>query len=451
MSSWKGSLGSLISDRSWRLLIDLMDRRVTTSHLKLGTIRRDEFNKFRKVIEGCPGEVLEHESSIHVTPSNSVLLREALELQGAKIFPLDRSALSKNLIAGWVAASKELVHRRGDLAQAFGIQILETHDGHAPPQYNILDFTEPVDLVYTWVDGSDPEWIVERDRHFPNQEREALPTSATAARFASNDELRYSLRSVEAFLPWVNHIYIVTAKQKPEWLDSGNHKISIINHDDIFLDSDNLPTFNSHAIEAQIHNIEGLSEHFLYMNDDFMFGRKLHKNTFYTPSGHSQFATSDRFYESDIGNNLPINLAAENNAKLINEKFGLRTTLKFKHVAHPQRKSVLSTIERNHPSLVAQTASARFRSPSDLSIPSSLAHYYGVALGSAVPTDVSYKYIDMGSRDAQLNLAKLCWSDRPQMFCLNQVSGSEAELANQNEALEHFLEYAFPWKSSFEI
>ncbi len=450
MSSWKGSLGRLISDRSWGLLIDLMDRRVTTSHLKLDRIRQDELNN-PKFVEGCPGVVLEHESSIYLTPLNSKMLRKKLERHGAKVFPLDRSALSKNLIGGWVAASKELVHRRGDLAQAFGIQILETHDGLAPPQDNILDFTGPVDLVYTWVDGSDPDWIIERDRHLPNEGRDSLPTSATAARFASNDELLYSLRSVEAFLPWVNHIYIVTSNQKPKWLANDNQKISVVYHDDIFKDNDNLPTFNSHAIEAQIHNIDGLSEHFIYMNDDVMFGKMLHKNTFYSPSGHSQFSTSSRFYASDINNNLPINFAAVNNARLINEKFGLRTTLKFKHVAHPQRKSVLSTIERNHPGQVEQTASAKFRSPSDLSIPSSLAHYYGVALGSAVPTDVSYKYIDMGSRDAQLNLAKVCWSERPQMFCLNQVSGSEEELAHQNEALEHFLEYAFPWKASFEI
>ncbi|GAA1497676.1 stealth family protein [Paeniglutamicibacter kerguelensis] len=451
MSRWKGNLARLVPDWKWRLLVDLTNGRTQTSHLSLDEIKSREFARYHHVLAKSTAQVFERDLGAYISPADSKTLRMQLEAMGAIVVAIDRQAVSPNIIATWAVASKELVGRRRDLAEAFGVRLFETHDGLKPLQPNVLDFVDPIDVVYTWVDGTDPEWIAKRDRHVDSKEGSVLPTAASDARFVSNDELRFSLRSVEAFLPWVSHIYLVTAGQRPEWLVADHPKLTVVSHEEIFQDPQNLPTFNSHAIESQLHHIEGLSEHFLYMNDDFFFGKSMHQNTFYSAQGFPVFSTSERSYKTDIKNNLPINLAAKNNAKLIEETFGLRATLKFKHVAHPQRRSLLSTIERNHPEQVAQTAAAKFRSSSDLSIPSSLAHYYGSVLGSAIGKDVSYSYVDLGAKNAQMNLVKLCWGERPQMFCLNQVSGTKEDLMRQNAALEHFLEYAFPWKSSFEV
>ena len=94
-----------------------------------------------------------------------------------------------------------------------------------------------------------------------------------AARFADHDELRFSLRSLEQFAPWINHVWIVTADQRPRWLTPDHPWVSVVSHRDIFPDPDALPTFNSHAIEACLHRIPGLAEHFLYLNDDMLLGR----------------------------------------------------------------------------------------------------------------------------------------------------------------------------------
>lgn len=450
MSRWRGKLGSFIADRHWRQLVDVLDRRSDTSSLTLEEFRQRELDRYRQLVGDSGADAAEDSPNVYLTSADSLAVRSLLESHGWAIYPLEKSAMSANTVAGWVAAPKRSIGRRRDLAEAFGVRILETRTGEKPHDHNVLDFTGPIDLVYTWVDGSDPEWISARDEFLEVDQPKALPTSAAEARFLSNDELRYSLRSVEAFLPWVNHIYVVTSGQIPEWLDSNHPRLSVVKHEDIFKNTEDLPTFNSHAIESQLHRIPNLSEHFLYMNDDFFFGRPLHKNVFYTPQGFSMFANSNRNYEHDLHTKLPINVAAENNAKLIENQFGLKATLKFKHVAHPQRRSVLTAIEDNHPDLVAQTASAKFRSPTDLSIPSSLAHYYGAALGTAIPRDISYAYIDLGSKNAQLKLTKLLLRRRPQTFCLNQVSGSGDELDMQNAALQHFLVHAFPWKSSYE-
>uniref|UniRef100_A0A2C9K5A8 N-acetylglucosamine-1-phosphotransferase subunits alpha/beta n=1 Tax=Biomphalaria glabrata TaxID=6526 RepID=A0A2C9K5A8_BIOGL len=103
-------------------------------------------------------------------------------------------------------------------------------------------------------------------------------------RFEDNEELRYSLRSLEQFAPWVRHVYIVTNGQIPYWLNLDCPRITVITHDEIFDNISYLPTFSSPAIEANIHKIPGLSDKFLYLNDDVMFGSPVWPDDFYTHS-----------------------------------------------------------------------------------------------------------------------------------------------------------------------
>lgn len=447
---WKGSLGKLISDNNWRRLIDLTERQRNTENRSLREIKSEQKQLLLTVLLKCIGNTWQDEENICLTVEQSAIVRAELARSRIVTSKLESSELITGADAGWVAASSKVVGRRRDLLDAFGVRFYETTHHGLSTLSGQAPFDKPIDVVYTWVDGADPAWIAQRNEYMSYSSNVKLKTSDNYARFISNDELKYSLRSVDAFMPWVNHIYVVTSGQVPEWLDMNNNRISIVAHNEIFNNQQCLPTFNSHAIESQIHHIPGLAENFLYMNDDFFIGKTLKKEVFYTNDGSTRFVLSERSYEDDLSSGLPINIAAANNNDLLFEKFGMRARLKFKHVAHPQKRSILDRIELEHSEQVAQTAAARFRSATDLSIPSALAHYYGLALGTAISTEASYKYIDMGSADAQLKLAKFLWSPRPQMFCLNQVSGDEEELARQNKAMTHFLRIAFPWKSSYE-
>lgn len=180
--------------------------------------------------------------------------------------------------------------------------------GHAPcaaPEDNIGGRSYPevmcmptVDVVYTWVNGSDPRWL-NRMRLFRAAHSSANVSLAAgngtqsaqkddvagANRYRDNDELRYSLRSVEKYAPWIRRIYIVTDNQVPSWLDVTHPRVHIVSHEEIFLDTRFLPTFSSPAIEANIHRIPGVSRHILYLNDDVMFGAPVMPTDFFTPSG----------------------------------------------------------------------------------------------------------------------------------------------------------------------
>ncbi len=72
-------------------------------------------------------------------------------------------------------------------------------------------------------------------------------------RYADYEQLRYSLRSLEKYAPWVRNVFIVTSGQIPYWLDLDNPRIKIVTHDEIFENKSHLPTFSSPAIEANIH------------------------------------------------------------------------------------------------------------------------------------------------------------------------------------------------------
>ncbi|XP_043963706.1 N-acetylglucosamine-1-phosphotransferase subunits alpha/beta [Gambusia affinis] len=106
----------------------------------------------------------------------------------------------------------------------------------------------------------------------------------SASRFEDNEELRYSLRSVEKHAPWVRHIFIVTNGQIPSWLNLDNPRVTVVTHQDIFLNRSHLPTFSSPAIETHIHRIPGLSQKFIYLNDDVMFGKDVWPDDFYSHS-----------------------------------------------------------------------------------------------------------------------------------------------------------------------
>uniref|UniRef100_A0A8C7TEQ4 N-acetylglucosamine-1-phosphotransferase subunits alpha/beta n=1 Tax=Oncorhynchus mykiss TaxID=8022 RepID=A0A8C7TEQ4_ONCMY len=106
----------------------------------------------------------------------------------------------------------------------------------------------------------------------------------SASRFEDNEELRYSLRSVERHAPWVRHIFIVTNGQIPSWLNLDNPRVTVVTHQDVFQNHTHLPTFSSPAIETHIHRIPGLSQKFIYLNDDVMFGKDVWPDDFFSHS-----------------------------------------------------------------------------------------------------------------------------------------------------------------------
>jgi len=318
---------------------------------------------------------------------------------------------------------------------------------------HVFDVDFPIDAVYTWVDGSDPAW---RERkaaaHAAVGLGELNEFASNESRFLSRDELRYSLRSLDMYAGWVRHVYLVTDDQVPPWLDTSNPRITVVSHRELFGDRGRLPTFNSHAIESQLHHIRGLSDHFLYLNDDFFFGRPVEPRQFFHGNGIARFNTSTA--KLGLGStgafDRPVMSGGKNNRDLLFKAFDRTTTNKFKHVPQPLLKEVLAELEERFPEAFAATASAQFRSPADISVPSSLHHHYAFLQGRAVEGRLRYIYADIAAPTTARRLERLLRSRDHDAFCLNDHDNSGVDPVEQQRMLHAFLGSYFPLTSSFE-
>ncbi len=361
-------------------------------------------------------------------------------------------------LSGVDSYAAEAVYSVGDSAkngsrsaQRAGLgAIWQVRPGQLQPSADAQDFVGTIDAVYTWVDSSDPHWQANYHRAVAGAMGVVNDSSVDPGRFESRDELRYSLRSLESHLPWVNKVYLVTAGQRPEWLVDAHPRLEVIDHRDIFASPEQcLPTFNSHAIESQLSRIDGLSEHFLYVNDDVFFGRPLHPNLFFGPAGQTKYALTNTHFTQAEERDLPVNAAAANNRELVATRYERTTSRKFKHVAHPQRRTVLQKIAEEFADDIEATAAHRFRHPDDISIPSSLAHQVAARMGLGFPTDVDYSYLDIGADDFLLQCLRLWRTSAPDMFCINEVrQPREGELLRK--VLQQVLHGMYPVPSSFE-
>jgi hypothetical protein len=140
----------------------------------------------------------------------------------------------------------------------------------------------PVDVVIAWVDGDDPKLAEKRSRYLPGA-RITTSSGAHSTRFASSNEIRYCVLSILRFAPFVRNVFIVTDEQDPgidndvkKYFPERAESLRIVDHREIFEGFEKyLPTFNSISIANMIWRIRGLSDNFVYFNDDTFLVRPL--------------------------------------------------------------------------------------------------------------------------------------------------------------------------------
>ena len=314
--------------------------------------------------------------------------------------------------------------------------------------------TLEIDVVYTWVDDGDPGWRREKD-HWAAKYNRPTSTEARALhreRFRNRDELRYSLRSLEMFAPWVRRIFIVTADQTPSWLNTDHPKIRMVSHRDIYRDPDALPTFNSSGIETQLHHIEGLSEHFVYFNDDMFLGQRARRDDFFHANGIA------RFYRSRLGvvpetltGDVEEYLQADVNAvHLFRDEVGIDPSYILEHVPYAGNRSVLDELEARFPEAFHECATRKFRSPRDIRPIAFMHPHYAFATGRAVPSHTRYRYLALWKPTIVAQLRGVQKRRGYKFFCLNDVGLAQEREEVVGGAVDRFLRSYFPRPSGFE-
>lgn len=180
-----------------------------------------------------------------------------------------------------------------------------------------------IDVVIPWVDPTDKEWQASKNKFLKDLNSDKVDNSEN--RFRDWDNFKYVFRGIDKFMPWVHKIYLITCGQVPDWMNKeADDRLVIVNHSD-YIPKEYLPTFSSHPIELNLHRIKELSEHFIYLNDDYFVINETSPEDFFVDGLPCDYALEDPITpdHKDIFNNILIN-----NMVLLNSHYDRRTVLK---------------------------------------------------------------------------------------------------------------------------
>jgi hypothetical protein len=239
----------------------------------------------------------------------------------------------------------------------------------------------------------------------------------------------------------------------PSWLKSYD-RLTVVRHDRI-LASAYLPTFNSHVIESALHNIDGLSEHYIYFNDDVLLTRPSAPQDFFADNGLLFFFLTGRELSPALSSesDTKTELAAKNARNLIRREWGVDLSRMPAHICMPQRKFDAVENERRFAVEYDRFRANRFRSASDVFCTGFLNPYASFLEARAVIRRVSWARIAMRDPWATRHYAKMLRlrGTPAAPLALNiQNDPATVPLPDFAERLNSFLEAYFPNPSPVE-
>ena len=300
--------------------------------------------------------------------------------------------------------------------------------------------SDEIDFVIMWVDGNDPEWQKEKILY-----DESNKGDKRNIRFRDWDNLQYWFRGVEKYAPWVNKIHFVTWGHVPNWLKVDHPKINIVKHTD-FLKEENLPTFNSRAIEVNLHRIEGLAEQFVYFNDDMFLTKPVKKEDFFKNGLPRDVAIPN---PTPSNSRLGIGCAISNNMEIINTTFNKKREVRknltkwfnplYKkhmiasfcmipwnnfaaflstHIPHSYLKSTFEEVWEAEMKIMEETSSSRFRNKNNVN--QWLIRYWQLASGNFSPRNINdgKNFMLKDKNNDALNAIE---KQKYKMICLNDT------------------------------
>ena len=329
-----------------------------------------------------------------------------------------------------------------------------------------------IDFVVMWVDGGDPIWQAKKVEYSKSVDTSKNSMNSVKA-YRDWGTFKYWFRGVEKYAPWVNKVYLVTDQQKPSWLNIASEKLVLVDHSDI-LRKDYLPVFSANPIESNIHRIPGLSEHFVFFNDDVYLTAPVEPTDFFSEDGLPKYNTAlspiipERYGTGHFQvNDMEIVTSYFSrdeilkNGKFLSFKQGWKNILKTllyrnskficgfweNHLAHPLLKSTMELVWEKETSILEKTSASRFRNPADTNV--WLFKYWQIASGKYEVADP--KLGDLFSLDhADPDFWKLLNSGKYKIMCINDgfnVQDEEQVMTDFIKAMEEL----FPEKSSFEL
>jgi len=319
-----------------------------------------------------------------------------------------------------------------------------------------------IDAVISWVDGKDPKHKEKLNRCLGNEKRESIP-GANKTRFDSVNEIKYCVLAILKFAPFVRNIYIITDNQYPNldndikaFFPNKLDSIRIVDHKEIFEGYEQfLPTFNARTIETFMWRIKGLSDKFVYCNDDFFIVRPLKPEDWFINErpvlrGNWKSRPSVILYLKNFQKKLKqIYLGKEE----VNIKPSFKTSLwwsaeiagfkkkyfKINHIPHPLNKKTFEKFFKTNEEIFLKNAQHKFRYYTQFN-PVTLANHLEIVNGNTQFKPLDEVYLKPVNRHSKYveNKIKYCESHEN----IKYMCAQSLDLATQNdrERLLNWLE-----------
>ena len=290
----------------------------------------------------------------------------------------------------------------------------------------MVDFK--IDFVVPYVDCNDEEW---RRLYIDTRRKYNMPVNSrdmVGVRYRELGFFKYFFRGLYYFLPWINNIYIIlqSRNQIPKWLNINNEKIHIVLHEEI-IPKVFLPTYNSTTIEMFIKNIKGLSEYFLYANDDMYAIRETTPDMFFTDNGIPKY----KMIRSNKLNNQYRKVCYKE-FEMIRERFngnslGKNMYLKPQHVYQPM---VLSNVKETYEDFELEILNSISTFREEKNLNQYIYSIHQIYKTGRVPRYPEYKYFELGGYD--ITEASRCIKKQEcYIICLNDSNKTEEERAKE--------------------
>lgn len=337
--------------------------------------------------------------------------------------------------------------------------------------------TQDIDFVITWVDGNDLEWKREKAARLGHTDMDiSINADDRKERYRDWDNLRYWFRGMEKYAPWVRKVHFVTWGHIPQWLNTKHPKLNIVCHED-FIPQKFLPTFNSHTIEWNFHRISGLTEQFVYFNDDMFLLKPVYMEDFFKDEKPIDMLA----LQPDVANvdDPTMPYIYLNNTMLLAKYFDKRSNIKkqpwaYFHIGYPPmyflynvlelafqrftgfytvhgpsplKKSTYQKLWELEPELLSDVCSHPFRHREDVS--QYVLREYQKLSGEFVPENVQKICGYYDAEQTNDRLVRSILRQKKKIICIND-SNHEIDFEKVKKEINQAFEQVFPEKSSFE-